>query len=272
MSTILPFVKGDTFIMAARWEQPVFSYAPITTITQAAPASITATAHGVPNGWRVAVQSAKGMTDINAADLKDKSFVKATVIDVDTIELNTINSLGFKPHTTGSGVVVFRTPVDLTGYSARMQVRDKIGGTLLISSSTYLGGGDLSFDDTAVGTRTVTGTGTNFVSTDVGRRITLDSGKFVTIISWASETSVTVMNDAILSTTSFAENTWSFVAEITLTVDTAQNVVGIEVEATVTAGLSWKKGYYDLEMVSGLGKVSKLLSGTVTVTDEVTTD
>ncbi len=200
MSTDLKIIKGDTFIMAARWEQPTFTYSPISGISLAAPVRISATAHGVPNGWRVAIQSVKGMTEINAADLKDKSFVQATVIDANTIDINSVNSLGYKAY-AGGGVVVFRTPVDLTGYTARMQVRDKVGGTLLASSE-------------------------------------------------AADSPLNI---------------------ITLSVDVANFVVGIEVAATDTAALMWKKGYYDLEMVSAGGKVTKLLSGTITVSDEVTT-
>lgn len=200
MSTDLVFVKGDTFLMAARWEQPKFVYSPISGIDQSAPVRITATAHGVPDGWRVAIQSVKGMTEINAASLKDKDFVQATVVDVNTIKLNSVNALGYKAY-AGAGVVVYRDPVDLTGYTARMQVREKVGGTLLASSE-------------------------------------------------AADSPVNI---------------------ITLTVDNALKTVGIEVGATDTAALAWKKGYYDLEMVSSGGKVTKLLSGTITVTDEVTT-
>ena len=200
MSTDITIVRGDTFLMAARWEQPKFVYATITGITQTAPVSITATAHGVPNGWRVAIQSVKGMTDINASDLKDKSFLQATVVDANTIELNTVNAIDFKPYTSG-GVVVYRTPVDLAGYTARMQVRDKVGGTLMASSEA---------------------------------------------------------GDSPLNI-------------ISLTVDATAKTVGNAVAATDTAALTWKKGYYDLEMVSAGGKVTKLLSGTITVSDEVTT-
>ncbi len=202
MATNLALVRGDTFLLTARWEQPVFAYAPITAITKSAPLSITSATHGIPNGWRVAIQSVLGMTNINAANspLKDSDFLQATVPDPNTVTLNTVNGLGYKAY-AGGGVVVYRTPVDLTGYTARMQVRDKAGGVLLASSE-------------------------------------------------AADSPLNI---------------------ITLSVDVANFVVGIEVAATDTAALTWSKGVFDLEMVSGSGVVTKLLSGTITVSNEVTT-
>ena len=48
----LSIIQGDTFSQIIRWETEPIVYSPITGITQAAPAVITATSHGVPNGWR----------------------------------------------------------------------------------------------------------------------------------------------------------------------------------------------------------------------------
>ncbi|MBK8773002.1 MAG: hypothetical protein IPM06_21575 [Rhizobiales bacterium] len=50
--------QGKTFSLIVRWATLPFVHAAITAITKAAPAVITSSAHGVPDGWRVAVVSA----------------------------------------------------------------------------------------------------------------------------------------------------------------------------------------------------------------------
>lgn len=128
--------QGKTFGKTLRWETGPVVYKPITAITQAAPARITCPLHGLVNGWRVAVVSVKGMTQINGSTPpKTKDYTKATVIDVNTIELNAVNAADFKPYTSG-GYVQYNTPVDLSGYTARMAIKDRVGGTVLLSLST----------------------------------------------------------------------------------------------------------------------------------------
>lgn len=129
--------QGKTFSKTLRWETGPVVYKAITGITQAAPARITSPSHGVVSGWRVAVVSVKGMTQINASSTppKAKDYNKATVIDSSTVELNAVNAADFKAYTSG-GYLQYNTPVDMTGYTARMAIKDKIGGTVLLSLTT----------------------------------------------------------------------------------------------------------------------------------------
>lgn len=166
MATELHIVRGDTFLYAVRWEQPLFAYKEITNIANSAPVLITAPSHEIPEGWRVAVQSVQGMLEINAGvevsplvAIPDEWFFQATVIDADTIELNKINALGFSTYLSG-GVLVYRKPVNLTEYTGRMSIKDKIGGTeilsltdansrIIINPSTYVIGIKIEALDTA---------------------------------------------------------------------------------------------------------------------------
>lgn len=129
--------KGKTFARVLRWESAPIVYKPISNITQTAPAVVTATGHGIPNGWRVAITCVKGMTQINAATEppKDKDYHTATVLTADTVEFNDINAACFKPYVSG-GYLQYNTPVDLAGYSARMSIKDKVGGTELFRLDT----------------------------------------------------------------------------------------------------------------------------------------
>lgn len=188
--------QGKTFSLVLRWETDPVIYRAITAIQQAAPARLTVTGHGIPDGWRCAVTNVKGMTEINAEAnaLRDRDYHPITVIDANTVEINEINAAGFKAYTSG-GVLQCNTPVSLVGYSARMAIKGKVGGTALKS---------------------------------------------------------------LVSPTDIALNTTT-------------NTITITISATDTAAFTWKTGVYDLELVSGSGVVTALLTGKVTVSKEVTT-
>ena len=121
--------KGATFAQTLRWEAPPIIWKPITAISLTAPVRLTVPAHGCPPNWRVNVSCNKSMREIDGA----KGV--ATVIDADTIEINTINASGFKPY-KGDGYLSFNTPVDMTAMTARMSIKDKVGGTELLRLDT----------------------------------------------------------------------------------------------------------------------------------------
>jgi hypothetical protein len=133
----LEIVQGDTFTRIVRWETAPFVYKAISAITQSAPVSITATGHGLKNGWRAAVVSAQGMKEINAelsaSNLpKDSAYQQVTFVDANTVQFNKINSAGFDVYTSG-GYLQFYTPVDMAGYTARLTIKDRVGGTIRIA-------------------------------------------------------------------------------------------------------------------------------------------
>lgn len=136
----LTIQQGRTFSLALRWESPPIIYRPITAIAQTAPARLTVPTHGVPDGWRVAITNVKGMTEINAEanKLTSRDYHQATVIDANTIEINDINASGFKEYVSG-GYVQFNTPTNLVGFTARMSIKNKVGGTELFSLTTTNG-------------------------------------------------------------------------------------------------------------------------------------
>jgi hypothetical protein len=132
--------QGETFQRIIRWERPPFIYRAITGITKAAPVEITAPGHGLVNGWRAAVVTVGGMEEINAPHTppRDNEFHQVTVLDVDTVTINDINSAEYSPYTSG-GYLQFYTPVDLTGYTAEIDIKDRLGGAVLMSLSTVNG-------------------------------------------------------------------------------------------------------------------------------------
>lgn len=132
--------KGKTFNRVLRPTAPPFIYKAITAITKAAPVQITAPAHGLVSGQYVAVVSCKGMKEINAENPpRDRDYHKVTVIDANTVTINDINSSDYSTYTSG-GYLQFLTPVDMAGCTARRSIKDKIGGTVLLSLTTANGG------------------------------------------------------------------------------------------------------------------------------------
>ncbi len=189
--------QGKTFSQLIRWEKAPIVYKEITGIFQSAPCEITCPAHDIPDGWRVAVVSVKGMTEINAeSPVKEKDYIQATVLSSDTISLNGVNSSDYKPYISG-GYLQYYTPVDIGPLEARMSIKDKVGGTELFSITTENGG---------------------------------------------------------------------------IEIDNTNQVITLLISATDTASFNFKKGVYDIEMVSPSGVVTELLSGTISVSKEVTTE
>ena len=116
--------KGDTFSLVLRWETAPFVYKAITAITKAAPARITATAHGMVDGWRAAIVSVVGMREINSKNAPPRStdFHKVTYVDANTVDINDVNSALYTAYTSG-GYLQYYTPASLASFTARMQVR-----------------------------------------------------------------------------------------------------------------------------------------------------
>jgi len=133
--------QGETFQRVIRWEKPPFIYKAITGVTQAAPVRITAVGHGLTTGWRSAVVSVVGMDEINALHVppRDNEFYQVTVVDPDVVTMNAVNTSEYSPYTSG-GYLQFYTPVDLTSYNAKMEIKDQVGGTILMTLSTGVDG------------------------------------------------------------------------------------------------------------------------------------
>lgn len=138
--------RGTTVEIPIRLESSTWRYASISAIAQSAPVRITATAHGIPDGWRAAVMNVVGMTELNAEGNppKDRELRRVHVVDADTVEINDVNAAGFRAYKSG-GQLAWYAPQDLSMYEgARMQVRNKVGGTLLAEFTTD--GGTLEID------------------------------------------------------------------------------------------------------------------------------
>lgn len=131
----LKIYQGSTFRQILRWESATKVYVPVSSITNAAPMVITANSHNVPQGWRVKLTNVSGMKEANTLD-----YVIATDVTTNTVTINSVNSIGFSTYTSG-GVLEYNQPIDLSGVTARMQIRPKIDSTDVIDTLTTENGG-----------------------------------------------------------------------------------------------------------------------------------
>lgn len=137
----LSISQGKTFSKSLRWGGGRKLYKPITGATKAAPCVLTSAAHGVPDGWAFKISDVVGMLDLNSESrLDNDGYYIATVTGVNTIELSNVNALGFKPYASG-GVIELNEPVDLTGYTARLQIRKSIKAPDVLLELTTENGG-----------------------------------------------------------------------------------------------------------------------------------
>lgn len=126
--------QGSTFSEVLRWETATKVYKPISNILKAAPMTVTAPAHGVPVGWRTRITNVTGMKELLSFD-----YLVPTEVTEDTLTFNAVNSLGYTNYVSGA-VLEYNQPVDLTGYTARMQIREKLDSSIVLHElSTELG-------------------------------------------------------------------------------------------------------------------------------------
>lgn len=131
----LVLVQGSTFHKVVRWESPRWRTVPIEGISQSGIVQVqTPTPHGIPDGWRVAVVDAKGMTELNARENPpgDEDLRTASVVSPTAVEFNEISSAAFRAYASG-GWLKWREPKDITDYTARMSIKNRVGGDLLLS-------------------------------------------------------------------------------------------------------------------------------------------
>lgn len=126
--------QGKTFSRVFRWGADPSVFAVISAISQAGQALVTATGHGLPAEWAVAPVSVLGMIEINCANGGERAsdYTRAQTVDVNTVRLPDINSAEFTAYLSG-GYLRYFTPVDLTGFIARMKIKSRPGGTEYVS-------------------------------------------------------------------------------------------------------------------------------------------
>lgn len=132
--------QGSTFQEIYRWESQTKVYVPIQTISKSAPCVITTqTPTDLPVGWRFRVTGAGGMKEINTTS--EDTYYIATGINIarTQVTINQVNSSAYTAYTSG-GILEYNDWINLTPYSARMQIRETVDSTTTIYEATSAAG------------------------------------------------------------------------------------------------------------------------------------
>lgn len=125
--------QGATFTYVFRWESSEKVYCQVLSATKSAPLEVTVSGETPPVNWRVWVQGASGMKELN----REEAY-EVTNIAEQTLYFNNINSTQFSEY-TGNAVLYYNKPVPLSLVKARMQIRDQ-KGILILELTTENGG------------------------------------------------------------------------------------------------------------------------------------
>lgn len=130
----LHIVQGSTLRDTLRLMQPRYEYRPITALG-GSPLRLTVD-HGLPGNWLAWVQGVSGMQGVNRSPQAERPH-RVSVVDAATLEMNALSAFGLSP---SGGQLIYKPPVDLTGATARMQIRAQVGGAVLLELTTANGG------------------------------------------------------------------------------------------------------------------------------------
>lgn len=189
--------QGATFSTTLKYSQPQFVVKPITGLTKSGQGVVTAVGHGLTIDWPVWIVGVQGMAQVNhrSDDLRvpSKAYL-AYYVSADSLRLN-VDTSRFAAYTSG-GELLYHPPVDLTGFTARMQIRPSLISATVIHSLTTENGG--------------------------------------------------------------------------ITLGDATGTVELLIPATATDDFDFTAAVYDLEIIDGSGVVTRLLSGNIALSKEVT--
>jgi hypothetical protein len=260
ISADLEICKGKTFEQVLAWESDQVVYKAITGISKAAPPVISCVGHGLVQNWRVAIASVKGMTQINASHSPPRDDEKHVVTTIGNDSLSIpINALDFSSYSS-SGTLIYNLPVDLDGFTARLSIKDKVtpgsGQTANLWTATTA---------IAEGKYVVIADGTVLEATTGGTTGASEPTAAGTdgSVTWAVAESFTGSTELLRLTT---ENDG-------IAIDNTYKTITVTISAADTADLDFRKGVYELEMVSGdaVPVVTSLAAGKITVHEETTT-
>ncbi|WP_049325957.1 hypothetical protein [Stutzerimonas stutzeri] len=126
----LAIIQGSTLRDTLRLMQPRYEYRPITALG-GSPLRLTVD-HGLPGNWLAWVEGVSNMQGVNRSPRTEKPH-RVKVIDPATLEINALSAFGLSP---SGGQLIYKPPVDLTGATARMQIRAGVGGAVLLELTT----------------------------------------------------------------------------------------------------------------------------------------
>lgn len=117
--------QGATFQQSLQWCNGTPTFMAITNVQIGLPTLITVPNHGLTQPTPVWITNVKGAWSLNTKNYRDTAPRYASVIDVNTLAIDW--DTGDDPPYQSGGVLTFYAPMNLTGYTARLQIRPAPG-------------------------------------------------------------------------------------------------------------------------------------------------
>lgn len=122
----LKITQGQDFSQVYSWYSDVMVWKAIQSISKGGPCVIGCTGHGMVAGQPFWVAGASGMSQINRDPASEEPYF-ATIDSANAVSINDLSSWDFGTHLANTGSIVYPTPRDLTGYTARAMFRTSVG-------------------------------------------------------------------------------------------------------------------------------------------------
>lgn len=125
--------QGETFSKSINWYGGGRVCKAIEGLVPGCPTTITVSGHGIPStsNTPVFIKHVKGATRANT---KPDVPVEATYIDANSFfaDVDTVQ----QTYTQNTGIITYYAPKDLTGWTARMHIREELDDTVTIHEMT----------------------------------------------------------------------------------------------------------------------------------------
>lgn len=154
----IELLQGATFASSLQWCQPNATFQVITNVQVGLPTLLTVPNHGLTGTTPIPawITNVRGPTDLNTQGYRDVAPRFVTVVDANTLAVDFDS--GSLPAWQGGGVLTTYAPMNLTGYTARMQLRPAPGNpTVLLEINTSTLGGIAITGTTGTIALTITG-------------------------------------------------------------------------------------------------------------------
>lgn len=133
--------QGATYASSLQWCNPNPTFQIIANVQVGLPTLLTVPNHGLTgtNPIPAWITNVRGPSDLNTKGYRDVCPRFVTVVDANTLAVDFDS--GSLPAWQGGGVLTTYAPMNLTGYTARMQLRPAPGDqTVLLELNTTNGG------------------------------------------------------------------------------------------------------------------------------------
>jgi hypothetical protein len=120
----LVITQGEDFDPTYRWANEPWIYKPIAAVTALTPLTMTVTGHGLTEGYPVAIAELPGLDALQAGAWPPEAsqWYEVHVVDVNTVQLNSVDAARLGGAYTSGGMLGWLTPAFAAGMTAELNI------------------------------------------------------------------------------------------------------------------------------------------------------